>query len=192
MLPLSLFSAPQPQREDPWAAGLRAMGEAAPRLEGQLETFHAGRVGIVVRPDSAQSPESARAQLEELLRSTSATSWLRFDVADDDMEMQWLLVRGDALKGLARDAEVACRVLEEASLGPRIIAAVFPFTWQQARQYWIFQRRLNRYTPFAPVGSPGDQQRDHALESRMEKALRKELPTEKKAKEWYPIWGMPL
>ncbi|MDE2764804.1 MAG: hypothetical protein OXI25_00025 [Chloroflexota bacterium] len=192
MLPLSLFSAPQPQREDPWALSLRTMGEAATRLEGQLETFHAGRVGVVVRPDSAQSPESARAQLEELLRSTSATSWLRFDVADDDMEMQWLLVRGDALKGLARDAEVVCRVLEEAALGPRIIAAVFPFTWQQSRQYWILQRRLNRYTPFAPVGPPADQQRDHALESRMEKALRKQLPTEKKAQEWYPIWGMPL
>ena len=192
MLPVSLFSAPQPRGEDPWALGLRAMGEAAPRLEAQLETLHAGLVGVVVRPDSAQSPASARAQLEELLRSTSATSWLRFDVADDEMEIQWLLIRGDALKGLARDAEVVCRVLEEASLGPRIIAAVFPFIWQQMRQYWIFQRRLTRYTPFVPIGATDEQRRDHSLEARMEKTLRRQLPTEKKAKEWHPIWGMPL
>ena len=127
-----------------------------------------------------------------MLRSTSATSWLRFDVADDDMEMQWLLIPGRRAEGAGAGRRGGVRVLEEASLGPRIIAAVFPFTWQETRQYWILQRRLNRYTPFAPVGAPADQHATTRSRGGWRRRLRKDLPTAKKSQEWYPIWGMPL
>ena len=168
------------------------MANAAPRLEGQLETLNTGRVGIIVRPDSGQSAESAREQLDAILRTEPSTATVALSVEDDQLGTQWIIVRGSSLKGLVRDARLVGEALLSRDIGARIVAAVFPFTWNDTRQYWLYQRRINKYTPFVPVGMPSEERRDAALETRMEKALRRELPTEKKMNEWYPIWGMPI
>ncbi len=177
---------------DSWSEAIGTMATAAPRLEGQLETLNTGRVGIIVRPDSGQSAESAREQLDAILRTDPSTATVALSVEDDQLGTQWIIVRGSSLKGLVRDARLVGEALLSRDIGSRIVAAVFPFTWNDTRQYWVYQRRINKYTPFVPVGMPSEERRDATLETRMEKALRRELPTEKKMSEWYPIWGMPI
>jgi hypothetical protein len=181
-----------PRTPDAWSEAIGMMANAAPRLEGQLGTFHTGRVGIIVRPDSGQSTDSARAQLDAILRTEPSTAALTLSIEDDHLGAQWVIARGTSLKGLVRDTGLAGEALLGRDISARIVAAVFPFTWNDTRQYWIYQRRIKKYTPFVPVGAPAEERRDPALEARMEKALRRELPTEKKMSEWYPIWGMPI
>ncbi len=181
-----------PRAPDAWGEAISMMAGAAPRIEGQLDTHSTGRAGVIVRPDSGQSTESAREQLDAILRTETTTAAIALSVEDDELGTQWVIVRGGSLKGLVRDVRRVGEALVNRDMGLRIVAGVFPFTWNDARQYWIYQRRIKKYTPFVPVGLPAEQRRDPALESRMEKALRRDLPTEKRMSEWYPIWGMPI
>ena len=174
-----------------WETAAEAMGRAAKRLEQEFETVTTGRVGVLVRPDPDQSPEAAKAEVEEALRSVSSTE-ARFDVVTDDSGHPWVVVRGDELPELAGATGVIGTALEEGGLGERVIAAIYPFRWKDRHVYWMYQPRVRAYTPFAPLGSSEDSERDHPLELRMEAALRKTLPTAKQVSEWYPIWGMPL
>lgn len=187
-----------PRPPDSWGVAIGYMAQAAARLEGQLETKHVGLAAVIVHPESGQSAESASEQLDAILRTDAGTASIRVDIQDDELGTQWVVLRGTALKSLVRDVQAVGEALISHDMEARIVAAVFPFTWHDAtqatdfRQYWIFQRRIGRYTPFVPVGPPAEHLRDQPLETRMEKALRRDLPTEKKVSEWYPIWGMPI
>ena len=187
-----------PTLPDTWRAAIGYMGEAAARLEGQLGSKHVGLAAVIVRPESGQSTESAREQVDAILRTEAGTASIRLDIQDDELGTHWVIHRGTALKSLVRDVQAVGEVLMSHDMQARIVAAVFPFTWydstqsKEVRQYWIYQRRIGKYTPFVPVGLPEEHQRDQPMETRMEKALRRELPTEKKMSEWYPLWGMPI
>ena len=174
-----------------WETAAEAMGRAAKRLEGEFQTVTTGRVGVLVRPGDDQAPEAAKAEVEAALSSLSSSE-ARFDVVTDDTGHPWVVVRGGALPELAAATEVIGTALADAGLGDRVIAAIYPFRWREQQLYWMYQTRVRAYTPFAPLGSEEDGERDHPLELRMEAALRKTLPTARQISEWYPIWGMPL
>ena len=174
-----------------WETAAEAMGRAAERLEKEFQTVTTGRVGILVRPSADQAPEAAKAEVSDALGSVSSSD-ARFDIATDDSGHPWVVIRGDGLPELAAATGVIGTALEEGGLGDRVIAAIYPFSWKERRGYWMYQPRVRAYTPFAPLGSDEDSERDHPLELRMEAALRKTLPTAKAISEWYPIWGMPI
>ena len=174
-----------------WETAAEAMGRAAKRLEEEFQTTTTGRVGVLVRPDEDQDAEAAKAEVEEALRSLSSSE-ARFDVLTDDSGHPWAVIRGDGLPELAAATEVVGTALAAGGLGDRVIAAIYPFQWRERKVYWMYQPRVRAYTPFAPLGSDEDSERDHPLELRMEAALRKTLPTARQISEWYPIWGMPL
>ena len=174
-----------------WETAAAAMSRAAPRLEREFNTVSTGRVGVLVRPDPDQAPEAAKAEVEEALASVSSSD-ARFDLVTDDSGHPWVVVRGGGLPELAAATDVIGTALAAGGLGDRVIAAIYPFRWKEQQVYWMYQPRLRAYTPFAPLGSEEDSERDHPLELRMEAALRKTLPTSRQISEWYPIWGMPL
>ena len=182
------------KRQGEWGPAHEAMGRAAQMFEQELDTFPTGKAGVLVRPAPDQDAPQAKAELERALeRLTSSEA--RWDVEMDASENvhPWVIVRGSGLPDLASAVRVVGEALVAVGIGPRVLAAVYPFTWKAQRIYWIYQPRIKAFTPFVPAPENDQpEKRDHPLELRMEQASRRDLPTSRAIKEWYPIWGMPL
>jgi hypothetical protein len=180
-----------------WAAAMTAMGSVADRLEQQLDTVTTGEVAVLVRPEADQSHTQTKAELERALTGMDRTRY-HFDVTIDEVGHGWVILRGDRLQDLAQGVGQMGDVFTAAGLDDRVVAAVFPMRWHDATNqlyrpiYWLYQPRIQGFTPFVPDGDPSHERRDHDLEIRMEAAIRRELPTERQTAEWFPLWGMPI
>ena len=178
-----------------WSDSCQAMARAAKAFEEELDTFTTGKSGVLVRPSADQGASQAKAELERAIETIDRTQ-AGFEVEIDETGHTWIVVTGDGLVNVAGATQAIGDALIASGAGDRVIAAVYPFEWNERRVYWIYQPRLRGFTPFAPVKSVGEngetEERDHPLEVRMEAAVRKELPTARDVSQWYPIWGMPI
>ena len=174
-----------------------SMGGVAERLEKQLDTVTTREAAVLVRPTDDQSATQTRAEIERALTGMDRTLF-RFDVTVDDSGYGWAIVKGAVLGDVAAGINQMGEVFTASGLGERVMAAIFPFMWHDSvhqrdhKIYWLYQPRVRGFTPFVPDGDPGNEQRDHDLEIRMETAIRRDLPTYRDTSEWYPIWGMPI
>ena len=172
------------------ADAIGAMGLASHKLEEELDTVSTGRVAVIVRPGESQEPGPAQLQVQEAVSQQVSADLVSYQVRSDTMGLQWVIIKAGTLGELVSGAQAVSNALLERNLDDRIVAVVFPFTWKDQRLYWFYQQRLRRYTPFVPLGDPEEERRDHTLEVRMESALRRMLPTERRVSEWYPIWEL--
>ncbi len=180
------------RRRGDWGEANEAMVQAAQAFEEILETRTTGEAGILVRPSPDQDGIQAKAELERALSDLPSTvaQWsVTLDASGSPHP--WVVVSGSGLPALADATRTVGGVLANVGLGSRVLAAVYAFHWKDRKIYWIYQPRIGAFTPFAPA-EPGEEERDHPLELRMEQASRRELPTSRDIKEWYPIWGMPI
>lgn len=193
-----------------WREANLAMGAAAPALEGVLDTFSTGEAGILVRPSPDQDGAQAEAEIARALEAVPE-SLARWRTALDESESPhpWVIVSSELLADLAASTRTVGEALAHAGMGPRVLAAVYPFVWrpspspaaegapaesalQERKIYWVYQPRIRAFTPFIPAETGEPEARDHQLELRVEKATRPDLPTSGNIKEWYPVWGMPF
>lgn len=180
-------------RSAEWSEANEAMASAAQVFEEVLDTFTTGKTGVLVRPSEDQDAVQAKAELERALAHLKSSE-TRWDVVLDDSEHPhpWIIVRDSGLPALANSTRIIGETLVSMGIGPRVLAAVYAFRWKEQEIYWIYQPRIRAFTPFAPATGGEPETRDHPLELRMEQASRKDIPTSRAIKEWYPIWGMPL
>lgn len=176
-----------------WTEANEAMANAAQVFGEVLDTFTTGKAGVLVRPSEDQDAAQAKAELERALAHLKSSE-ARWDVVLDNSEYPhpWIVIRDSGLPALANSTRVVGEALVSMGIGPRVLAAVYPFTWKGQNIYWIYQPRIRAFTPFAPANDGEPETRDHPLELRMEQASRKDIPTTRSIKEWYPIWGMPF
>ena len=177
-----------------WSEANEALARSAQVFEEVLDTYATGSAGVLVRPAEDQDAVQAKAELERALAHLRSMDAPRWSVMLDDSEHPhpWVVVQGDGLTALANSMRVVGETLVAAGIGQRVLAAVYPFTWKEQRIYWIYQPRIQAFTPFAPAPDGPPETRDHTLELRMEQAARRDIPTSRAIKEWYPIWGLPF
>lgn len=182
------------QRNAEWSEAHEAMARAAESFEQVLDTFTTGKAGVLVRPTEDQDGIQAKAELERALAHLKSSDAPRWDVVLDDSEHPhpWIIVQDSGLAALANSTRIVGEALVPVGIGPRVLAAVYSFTWKGQYIYWIYQPRIRAFTPFAPDPNGPPETRDHPLELRMEQAARRDLPTSRGIKEWYPIWGLPF
>lgn len=176
----------------PLAESLTDLARAAPLLEGELETQPTGEAGLIIQPDLPYNNPGLATVVSELLRAGAGTARLPWRVQEDDHQHAWIIISAADLAALVDSCHSTVEALRAAGTDRLLLALVFPFSWQDKRMYWMLRPRSGRFSPFVPIGSPSDRQRDFALEVRMEHALRKVIPTARDAKEWYPLWGIPI
>lgn len=180
------------RRRGDWNEANAAMAAAAQSLEGELDTLTTGEAGILIRPSPDQIGPQAKAEIERALSglSPSLAVW-RTALDSSESPHPWVIVSAEDLPALASSVRAVGEVLARAGLGPRVLAAVYAFRWNERKIYWVYQPRIRAFTPFAPA-EEGEDERDHTLELLMEKKTRPDLPTSRNIQEWYPVWGMPL
>ena len=176
-----------------WDKAHLAMGSSRELLEVTLDTFTTSIAGILVSPSADQNGVMAKEEIErafEVVRPALINGSYEVKLDNADNPHPWVITHAENLKLLSEATSFVGASLTAAGIGPRILAAVYPFSWNEHRIYWIYQPRIKGFTPFAPNDT--EEGRDHPLELRMEKAIRSKLPTSRDVKQWFPIWGMPL
>ena len=176
----------------PLAESLTDLASAAPLLEGELETQPTGEAGLIIQPDLPYNSPGPATVASEVLRADTGTTRLSWRIQEDDHQHAWIIISAEGLAALVDSCYSAAEALRGAGTDRLLLAFVFPFDWREKRLYWMLRPKSGRFSPFVPIGSPSDRQRDFALEVRMERALRKIIPTARDAKEWYPLWGIPI
>ena len=174
----------------PWPEAMAAMGRAFATLQGQMETYPTGQVGIILRSPQGVPADQSVGETERELRASPATRRTPYRLRTDEHGYVWVLLDDRRLERLAEGVLQVGEALTGHGFAERLLAVVFPFSWKERKLYWIYNGSRGRFTPFAPAGQ--DQQRDYPLEERMEASLRRHLPTERQPSQWYPIWGMPI
>jgi hypothetical protein len=179
----------QPPEPPSFSAAMQALSRATPRLQS-LETLSTGVAGVLIRDDGWGGSEPL-ASIDRLLRAYAPAQEASTRLETDEHGYHWITVRHQWFDGLAAGIRMVGEAFLKQDYGERIVAAVFPFMWKEKKVYLIYLPGSGRFSPFVPV-SKQDDLRDLPLESRMEQALRRDIPTERDMSQWYPMWDMPI
>jgi len=171
---------------------MAALDRSAPSLKTALDANYTGRAAVLARPADGQATVLLRRDIEDALRTGEGMYGVSHGTEVDDKACVWVVVRGESLAELVRGARLAMEALTKRGLGERVVAGVFPLTMGGQPVYLLLQRRIGRFTPFAPMTIGENQVRDVSFEAQIERRVRKLLPTEPDRREWYPIWGAPV
>ena len=186
----ALFSRRQPKASS-MAAALGAMAHFAPRLRDEMETTTTGQASLIIRPADPPSTVGVSVEVEQVIAGQELASGAGHHVEADQEGYAWLIIESPELERLTEALWRAVEAFSARGLEDRLLAAVFPFTWQDRRLYWICPAKTSRYAPFVPADEH-EHLRDYPLEERMVEALHRHLPIERDRSQWYPLWGIPI
>jgi hypothetical protein len=167
---------------------LFAITTAAVTLEASLGLKPDGAAGICFRPMESSAYDSARKDIEDLLKISTKESGTSFEIKKDEYNFLWVVLKDPDFDDLVTNVHMVSDTLVEQGFGTQLLAAVYRFRGESL-VYWIYSFKQGAYYPFAPKGN---QQRDSSMEFRLRSVMEKELPIEKDMGKWYPLWGMPL
>jgi hypothetical protein len=134
--------------------------------------------------DSTDFADAVR-EVEDILAAGSEETGTDFDLREDDHGYQWVVLHDDDPEDLVTSLHFAADTFIERDYGSRLLAAVFGFANDDRTAYWIYSFRRGAYYPFVPRDG---QERDDALEFKLESNLDGELDLEGDKQYWYPLW----
>ncbi|MFD1646518.1 PspA-associated protein PspAB [Haloarchaeobius litoreus] len=134
--------------------------------------------------DSTDFADAVR-EVEDILAAGSEETGTDFDLREDDHGYQWVVLHDDDPEDLVTSIHFAADTFIERDYGSRLLAAVFGFANDDRTAYWIYSFRRGAYYPFVPRSG---QERDDALEFKLESNLDGELDIETDKQYWYPLW----
>ncbi|MFC4405079.1 PspA-associated protein PspAB [Haloarchaeobius iranensis] len=134
--------------------------------------------------DSTDFADAVR-EVEDILHAGSEETGTDFDLREDDHGYQWVVLHDDDPEDLVTSIHFAADTFIERDYGSRLLAAVFGFSNDDRTAYWIYSFRRGAYYPFVPRSG---QERDDALEFKLESNLDGELDIENDKQYWYPLW----
>lgn len=167
---------------------LFAISTAAVTLEASLGLKADGAAAICFKPMESSFYESARSEIEDLLKISTREIGTEFKMVKDEYGYLWVVLKDREFEDLVTTIQMVAQTMIEHGFGTQLLAAVYRFKGEVA-VYWIYSFKLGSYYPFVPSGN---QQRDTSREFRLKALLGSELPIEKDESKWYPMWGMPI
>lgn len=169
--------------------GLFAISTAAVTLEASLNCRSDGEAGVCIKPVESSRYETARSEIEELLKISIKETGTQFRIEKDGYNYVWIHLFDPDFEDLVTGVQMVHQILSEQGFGSQLLAAVYRFKKETKTIYWIYNFKQGAYYPFVPAGA---RERDASTEFRLRTLMAKELPLEKDESRWYPMWGMPL
>ncbi len=167
---------------------LFAISTAAVTLEADLGLKPGGEAAICFKPMESSFYESARSEIEDLLRISAKETGTDYRLQKDEYGYLWVVLRDKDFDDLVTNIQMIAQTLMDHGFGTQLLCAVYRFVGEYTA-YWIYNFKQGKYYPFVPSGN---KQRDNAREFRLKALLEKEMPVEKEVERWYPLWGMPI
>lgn len=172
---------------------LFAMATASITLQTKLDLQAAGAAGVVFRPVESSYFRQAEEELTQLLGLSSKESSIAVRTETDRFGYRWILLTDPVFEDLVANIHMVSLTLTEKGFGDQLLAAVFRLNQADAANravYWVYNYKRGSFYPFVPEGS--SERRDNAAELHFSAIMDGELPVEKSAEYWYPLWGIPF
>ena len=169
---------------------LFAMTTANITMDAGLGLKHRGRAGIVFQPLATADFQQIVKDTEELLAGTAADTGTKIRPHDDEYGYRWLVLEDADFDDLVVAMNTVSVQLQGGGYGDRLLAAVFAFSENGKRVYFIYNFKRGKYYPFVPA--PGTQARNTEREFQLKAQIENELPIEPELERWFPLWEIPL
>ncbi|HLB70513.1 MAG TPA: hypothetical protein VJJ51_05660 [Candidatus Methanoperedens sp.] len=180
LLGKSKLPKPKPDR-------LFSMSTAYITLSTNLDLKSEG-AGICFKPLEASRFKNAEIEIRDLLQQSCRETNTQYVIKKDSYGYLWVILSDPDFEDLVTTIYMVSETLTEHDFGEQLLCAVFKFRGE-SEVFWIYNFKQASFYPFVPVP---EKKRDSSYEFRLRAVMEKELPIEKDAERWYPLWDIPV
>jgi hypothetical protein len=162
-------------------------------LETKLNLKSTGKAAISLKSVSGRFFAETMSEVQNFLDVSKKDSDLSYQVANDSYGYLWIILQSAEIEDIITAICAVGQTINDRGFSKQLFAAVFQFSSNNNNKtnnrYLIYNYNLNRFYPFVPVNK---NERDNEIEKEIMVTIVAEMPFEKDASLWYPIWGLPL
>jgi hypothetical protein len=161
-------------------------------LESKLNLKCTGKAAISLKSVSGRFFAETMSEVQNFLDVSKTDSDLSYQVANDSYGYLWIILQSSEIEDIISAISAVGQTINDRGFSKQLFAAVFQFSNNNNKtnnRYLIYNYNLNKFYPFVPVNK---NERDKEIEREIMVTIIDEMPIEKDASLWYPIWGLPL
>lgn len=161
-------------------------------LESKLNLKSTGKAAISLKSVSGRFFAETMSEVQNFLDVSKTDSDLSYQVANDSYGYLWIILQSSEIEDNISAISAVGQTINDRGFSKQLFAAVFQFSNNNNKtnnRYLIYNYNLNKFYPFVPVNK---NERDKEIEREIMVTIIAEMPFEKDASLWYPIWGLPL
>jgi hypothetical protein len=162
-------------------------------LESKLNLKCTGKAAISLKSVSGRFFAETMSEVQNFLDVSKTDSDLSYQVANDSYGYLWIILQSSEIEDIISAISAVGQTINDRGFSKQLFAAVFQFSNNNNNKtnnrYLIYNYNLNKFYPFVPVNK---NERDKEIEREIMVTIIDEMPIEKDASLWYPIWGLPL
>lgn len=167
---------------------LFAISTASITLETNLGIKPATVAGICFKPIESSRYETARTEIEELLRYSCKETGTLYRLKKDEYNFLWAILEDPDFEDIVTNIHLVSQTMIDHGFSEQLLCAIYKFRGKNT-VYWIYNFKLDSFYPFVPKEN---KERDSSTEFRLKSLMERELPIEKNVEKWYPLWGIPF
>ena len=161
-------------------------------LESKLNLKSTGKAAISLKSVSGRFFAETISEVQNFLDVSKTDSDLSYQVANDFYGYLWIILQSSEIEDNISAISAVGQTINDRGFSKQLFAAVFQFSNNNNKtnnRYLIYNYNLNKFYPFVPVNK---NERDNEIEREIMLTIVAEMPFEKDASLWYPIWDLPL
>lgn len=160
-------------------------------LETKLNLKSTGKAAISLKSVSGRFFAETMSEVQNFLDVSKTDSDLSYQVTNDSYGYLWIILQSAEIEDIISAISAVGQTINDRGFSKQLFAAVFQFSNNNKtnNRYLIYNYNLNKFYPFVPVNK---NERDNEIEREIMETIVAEMPFEKDASLWYPIWGLPL
>ena len=161
-------------------------------LESKLNLKSTGKAAISLKSVSGRFFAETMSEVQNFLDVSKTDSDLSYQVANDSYGYLWIILQSSEIEDNISAISAVGQTINDRGFSKQLFAAVFQFSNNNNKtnnRYLIYNYNLNKFYPFVPVNK---NERDKEIEREIMLTIVAEMPFEKDASLWYPIWDLPL
>jgi hypothetical protein len=151
-----------------------------------------GKAAISLKSVSGRFFAETMSEVQNFLDVSKTDSDLSYQVANDSYGYLWIILQSSEIEDNISAISAVGQTINDRGFSKQLFAAVFQFSNNNNKtnnRYLIYNYNLNKFYPFVPVNK---NERDNEIEREIMLTIVAEMPFEKDASLWYPIWDLPL
>jgi hypothetical protein len=162
-------------------------------LESKLNLKCTGKAAISLKSVSGRFFAETMSEVQNFLDVSKTDSDLSYQVANDSYGYLWIILQSSEIEDIISAISAVGQTINDRGFSKQLFAAVFQLSNNNNNKtnnrYLIYNYNLNKFYPFVPVNK---NERDNEIEREIMLTIVAEMPFEKDASLWYPIWDLPL
>jgi hypothetical protein len=167
---------------------LFSLSSAHVTLETKLNLRSTGKAAIGLKSVSGRLFAETIEEIKHFLDVSKTESDLSYKMINDSYGYLWIILQCKKIEDIISGISAVGQTVHDRNFSKQLFAALFQFSNANNRsnnRYLIYSFALNKFYPFVPVNK---NERDNKIEREIMKTIVDEMPFEKDASLWYPIW----